>query len=491
MDKMIVGDDNKVLISNDGATILQKLSVVHPAAKMMQQLSRAQDVEAGDGTTSVVVLAGSLLAGCETLLSKGIHASVIAESFLLASTKAEQILEAMATPVDLADRDGLILAAKTSLASKVVNQDSELLGPLAVDAILRIVDPEKPYEVDIADRIRVVERLGGTIEETELIDGLIFKQGAASAGTAASDTMRKIENAKVGLIQFHLSAPKTDLENTVTVSEYSAMDRVLKEERKHILQLCKKIKDTGCNVLLVQKSILRDATNELSLHFLAKFGILVVTDVERADIEFITRTVGCLPVAHIDSFDASKLGTAQMAEEMGGEEGGSKYVKLTGVPNPGKTVTVLVRGSNKLVLGEAARSLHDALCVVRSIVKRRFMLVGGGAPEAEMSLQLSELAKTLPGEMQFCVRAFAEALEVIPYTLAENAGLSPLGVVTELRARHALGEVHAGIDVRRGCISNLKDEGIMQPLLVSSSAIALASETVRMILKIDDLVPSI
>ena len=216
-----------------------------------------------------------------------------------------------------------------------------------------------------------------------------------------------------------------------------------------------------------------------------------MTDVERADIEFITRTVGCLPAAHIDSFDASKLGTAELAEELGGEEGGTRYVKLTGVPNPGKTVTILVRGSNKLVLGEAARSLHDALCVVRSIVKRRFMLVGGGAPEAEMSLRLMDFAKTLPGKEQFCVRAFAEALEVIPYTLAENAGLAPLSVVTELRARHALGEIHAGIDVRRGCISDLKAEGVMQPLLVTSSAIALASETVRMILKIDDLVPSI
>ena len=270
MDKMIIGDDNKVLISNDGATILQKLNVIHPAAKMMQQLSRAQDVEAGDGTTSVVVLAGSLLAGCETLLSKGIHASVIADAFLLASSQAESILLDMATPVDLADRAGLVEAAMTSLASKVVNIDSETLGPLAVDAILRIVDEDKPHEVDIADRIRVVERLGGTIEETELIDGLIFKQGAASAGTAASDTMRKIANARVGLIQFHLSAPKTDLENTVTVSDYSSMDRVLKEERRHILNLCKRIKDTGCNVLLVQKSILRDATNELSLHFLAQ-----------------------------------------------------------------------------------------------------------------------------------------------------------------------------------------------------------------------------
>ena len=268
MDKMIIGDDKKVLISNDGATILQQLKVLHPAAKMMQQLSRAQDVEAGDGTTSVVVLAGSILAGCETLLNKGIHASVIADAFLLASSKAESILESMAKPVDLNDRDSLIEAAMTSLSSKVVNQDAATLGPLAVEAILRIVDPERPNEVDIADKIRVVQRLGGTIEDTAIVDGLVFKQGAAAAGTASSDSLRRIENAKIGLIQFHLSAPKTDLENQVVVSDYAQMDRIIREERKYILNLCKKIKDSGCNVLLVQKSILRDATNELSLNYL-------------------------------------------------------------------------------------------------------------------------------------------------------------------------------------------------------------------------------
>lgn len=491
MDKMIIGDDKKVLISNDGATILQQLKVLHPAAKMMQQLSRAQDVEAGDGTTTVVVLAGSILACCENLLSKGIHASVIADAFLHASLEAEKILEGMATPVDLNDRASLIEAAMTSLASKVVSQDSATLGPLAVDAILRIVDPERPNEVDIADRIRVVERVGGTIEDTAIVDGLVFRQGAASAGSAASDSLRRIENAKIGLIQFHLSAPKTDLENQVVVSDYAQMDRVIREERKYILNLCKKIKDTGCNVLLVQKSILRDATNELSLNYLAKFGIMVVTDVERNDVEFISRTLGCMPIAHINSFDSTKLGSAELVEEAGGDEGGSRYVKVTGVPNPGRTVTVLVRGSNKLVLGEAARSLHDALCVVRSIVKRRFMLVGGGAPEAELALRLSQHAATLPGKEQFCVRAFAEALEVVPYTLAENAGLSPLTVVTELRRRHAAGEKTAGIDVKKGSIQDLAGQGVMQPLLVTSSAIALATETVRMILKVDDLVPCI
>ena len=488
MDKMIKGDDGSVLITNDGATILQKLKVVHPAAKMMQQLSRAQDVEAGDGTTSVVVIAGALLAACEQLLNKGIHASVIVDAFVLASTKAEQVLESVGIPVRLDDREGLIQACTTALSSKVVSQESGALPAIAVDAVLRVWDKaDDAHNVDINDRIRVAERLGGTIDDTEIVDGLIFKQGLAGSGTAATDQVRRVENAKIALIQFHLSAPKTDMENQVVVKDYGQMDRVLTEERRYIMQMCKKIKQSGCTVLLVQKSILRDATNELSLHFLSKMGVLVVADVERADVEFVCRTVGCKPVAHVDAMSPGDLGSARVVEEVEGDED-RKMVRVTGVPNPGRTVSILVRGSNKLVLAEAARSLHDALCVVRSIVKRRFLIVGGGAPEAELALRLSQFALTLTGQESFCVKAFADALEVVPYTLAENAGLPPLEVVTELRRLHAEGKATTGVDVKRGGVADLAGTGVVQPLLVSSSAVALAAETVRLVLKIDDIV---
>jgi len=482
MDKMIQGDDGEVIITNDGATILTKMKCMHPAAKMMQELSKSQDVEAGDGTTSVVVLGGSILSSCQDLLSKGIHPTVIAESFLMASIEAEKILESVARPVLPSDREALIQAATTSLSSKVVSSDSQILAPIAVDATLRVIDSEHDTNVDINESIRVVQQMGGTVDDTELVDGLVFRK--KNAGVAGGPT--RIENAKIGLIQFCLSAPKTDIENNVEISEYAQMDRVLREERKYILKLCKKIKDAGCNVLLVQKSILRDATNELSLHFLAKMKIMVITDIERTDIEFISRTVGCTPVAHVDSFLPEKLGAADLVSEI--SMGAGRVVKVTGCPNPGKTVTVLVRGSNKLVLGEADRSLHDALCVVRCLVKKRFLIVGGGAPEAELALRLSAFAKTLSGQKQFCVKAFADALEVIPYTLAENAGLNPIEIVTELRRQHAAGLTTAGINVRTGKITDLAAENIFQPLLVSTSAISLASETVRMILKIDDMV---
>lgn len=500
MDKMIQDGNGEVIITNDGATILSKMKLMHPCAKMMQELSKAQDIEAGDGTTSVVVLAGSILNACESLLNKGIHPSVIAEAFQIASNEAEKILtNDVAIPINLSDRDALIRAATTSLSSKVVSQDSSKLAPIAVDAALRVIDKETATSVDINESIRVVERVGGTMEDTELIDGLVLKGPASSSGdggeAAGSSGPTRIENAKIGLIQFHLSAPKTDVQNEVVVSEYAAMDRVLREERKYIMNMCKKIKAAGCNVLLVQKSILRDATNELSLHYLAKMDIMVVTDIERSDVEFICRTTGCQPVAHVDHFLPNKLGSAQLVQEqfLGGSGTGSRITRITGVPNLGKTVTLLVRGSNKLVVSEAARSIHDALCVVRSLVKKRHLIVGGGAPEAELSLRLEAFSRTLKGPHQYCVKAFASSLEIIPYTLAENAGLSPIEVVTELRRKHALGFKRSGINVKTGeIVDDLgNDEGVYQPLLVTTSAITLASEMVRLIMKIDDLVGSI
>jgi len=295
-------------------------------------------------------------------------------------------------------------------------------------------------------------------------------------------------NAKIALIQFCLSAPKTDMDNNVVVSDYAAMDRILREERKYILQQCKGIKKSGANVLLIQKSILRDAYNELSLHFLAKMGILVVTDIDRADIEFICRTLGCTPVAHPDQMKADKLGSAELVTDVFMEGGSNKVVKFTGLKSSGNTMTVLMRGSNEFVLGEAERSLHDAQCVVRSLIKNRFLIAGGGAAETEASLKLMEHSNGLTGMDAYCFRAFADALEVIPYTLAENAGMKPIEVVTELRKKHSEGVSGAGINVKKGAVSNMYDLNVVQPLLVSTSAIQLATETVCMLMKVDDLV---
>ncbi|KAF6102574.1 chaperonin containing TCP1 subunit 4 [Phyllostomus discolor] len=395
MDKMIQDGKGDVTITNDGATILKQMQVLHPAARMLVELSKAQDIEAGDGTTSVVIIAGSLLDSCTKLLQKGIHPTIISESFQKALEKGIEILTDMSRPVELSDRETLLNSATTSLNSKMDNQ--------------------------------------------------------------------------------------------IVVSDYAQMDRVLREERAYILNLVKQIKKTGCNVLLIQKSILRDALSDLALHFLNKMKIMVVKDIEREDIEFICKTIGTKPVAHIDQFTADMLGSAELAEEVN-LDGSGKLLKITGCTSPGKTVTIVVRGSNKLVIEEAERSIHDALCVIRCLVKKRALIAGGGAPEIELALRLTEYSRTLSGMESYCVRAFADAMEVIPSTLAENAGLNPISTVTELRNRHAQGEKTTGINVRKGGISNILEELVVQPLLVSVSALTLATETVRSILKIDDVV---
>ena len=400
---MIQKGEGEVLITNDGATILSQLQVFHPTAQMLVQLSKSQDIEAGDGTTGICVIAGALLQACSELLSKGIHPTMIAEAFKQAAAKAEEVLISIAKPVDLLDRESVLDAVNTCLASKVVHNNADVLAPIAVDAVLGVIDPYTATNVDLQD-VRIVKQVGGTMDDTELVRGLVLERGAKHTAGGPS----KIENAKIALIQFCLSAPKTDMENNVVVSDYAAMDRILREERKYILNMCKKIKKSGCNVLLIQKSILRDGFNDLSLHFLAKLDIMVVTDVERTDVDFIARTLNLQPIAHVDSFSPEKLGQAALAEEVTIAGSTSRVIKVTGIVKMGRTITILMRGSNRLVLDEADRSVHDALCVVRSLVKKRYMIAGGGSPEAECAMRLTLWSKTLTGVRSYCVRAFAE-----------------------------------------------------------------------------------
>jgi T-complex protein 1 subunit delta len=481
MDKMIMKSKGDVIITNDGATILKQMELAHPCAKMLVDLAKAQDVEVGDGTTTVTVLAGALLAGCQDLLAKGIHPTTIAEGYQRAAAFAIGILRANAEKVDLSNRESLIQSAKTSLNSKIVSQYSNTLAPLAVDAVLKVIDAKTATNVDLND-IKIVKLLGGTIEDTHLVEGLVFNQNASHAAGGPV----KIEKAKIALIQFQLSSPKTNMDGKIIMDNYQALDRVLKQERLYILDLCKRIKKEGCNVLLIQKSILRDAVNDMALQYLAKLGIMVVKEIERDDVEFISRTLGCIPIASIESFHASKLGSAELVEEMNSP--GGKVVKVTGVPNASNICTVVVRGSTGSIVDEAERSLHDALCVVRSLVKEKYLMVGGSAPEIEVALGLEAESKLRTGMDSFIFRRYGEAFEVIPYTLAENAGLHPIAIVTDLRAKHASGLKTHGINIKKGIVSDMKELGVVQPLLVSTSAIKLATETVAIIMKIDDVI---
>lgn len=426
------------------------MEVIHPTAKMLVEISKAQDIEAGDGTTSVVVMAGALLKASQELLNKGIHAAAISDGFQVALDKAKEIIEEMGTPVDLNNRDILIQNCVTCLSSKVVASNSDTLAPMAVDAVLKIIDKETDTNVDLRN-IKVSMKLGGTVDDSELIDGLCFTNNKVSHFAGGP---QRIENAKIGLIQFCLSAPKTDLENNVVVNDYTAMDRILKEERKYIVNLVKKIVATGCNVIMIQKSILRDAVNELALHFLAKKNIMVIKDIDREDVDFICKTINAVPVPHIDQFTKDKLGTAGLVEEVSAGSD-KKVIKVTGCPTQNKTVSILVRGSNQLVLEEAERSLHDALCVVRALVKKRALVPGGAACEMEVSQKLQAYSREIFGTDSYCVRHYGESLELLPYTLAENAGLDPITFVTELRNRHIQGFKFEGLNLKKGNIINM------------------------------------
>lgn len=486
MDKMIQDPKGEVIISNDGATILERMKLTHPTAKMMVELSKAQDVEAGDGTTSVVVIAGALLQAAERLLAKGIHPQTITEAFLMAAEKAEEILTSIAVPVSLTNREQLIQSASTSLNSKVVSANAGSLAPIAVDAVLKVIDPATATNVDLTN-VRLVKKLGATADDTELVEGLVLTQRIARAAGGPT----RMEEAKIGLIQFCLSAPKTDMESNIQIRDYTQMDRLLREERTIIAKMVKQIAKTGCNVLLIQKSILRDATTDLSLDFLAKAKIMVIRDIERDDIEFISKILGVEAAASIDTFTPEKLAKAGLVQDQKINDDLGSVVRFTGLstgPSQGGCVSVLVRASNQLLLDETERSIHDALCVVRSLVKKKYLIPGGGAPEMEVSQKLLQYSRTVGGIEAVCIEHYAESLELVPYTLAENAGMQPVEIVTKLRAAHAQGDKYAGINVRKGCISNIFDEQVVQPLLVSLSSIKMATETVRMIMKIDDIV---
>ncbi|OHT06452.1 T-complex protein 1 subunit delta [Tritrichomonas foetus] len=483
MDKLIQLKDRTVIITNDGATILKHMGAAHPASKLIVSMSQAQDVAAGDGTTSVVIFAGAFLAACKTLIERKLHPSLISDALKVVGDESLKIIDGMKIPFKSQteftpeERDILIHSAETSLSSKLASQWSDILAPLAVDSVLKIIDNGS---VDLSD-IRIVQKVGGVIEDSELVDGIVFEHRLLRSAKSS----RLINDAKIAMIQFQLSPPKTDMDSQVILTDYDQMDRVQREQRKYILQIVQAIIKTGCNVVLLQKSVLRDAISDLALTFLQNKGILVVKDIDRTDVDFVCRTLGCKPIASVEGLTADKLGYAGCVEEK--QTPGGAIVKITGINTHSKTISVLLRGSNELIIGEAERSLHDALCVIRSLVYERSLLPGGGAAEVELAVKLAKRAEEIGGEIGYCVGLFADALDILPYTLAENAGLRPLEVVTALREAHTRGEKNMGVSVTACGPADMVKEDVLQPFLVTKSAISFAVETVRMIMKVDDI----
>jgi len=481
MDKVIISDD-EILITNDGATILKNAQFQHPAAKMLVNISRSQDTEIGDGTTTVVVLAGSLLGTCVGLLKKGLLRVIIADALRDFLQKIEKILIEISFPINLNNKESLFNAAFSSLESKVVSAHSYILAPIAVNAVLKITDIKSSSDVNMSD-IKMIKKLGGIIEQTELLEGL----GINYSITKSYGGPVKIKEAHIALIQFCLSLPVTDIENVVIIDNYLSMDKVLKEEKEYILGLCRKIKSSGCNVLLVQKSILRESVSPVCLQILSQMKIMIIQDIEKDEISFIANSLGCIPIVDIESFSEEKFGKADIVEEKSFFS--EKITEFKGIMRQfSKTATILIRASNTLLLEEAQRSIHDAVCVIRSIIRRRFLIAGGGSTEIEISIQLKQYSKGITGINSYCMISFANSMEIIPFTLAENAGLEPIQIISRLKKHHYTGEKTIGINIRKGCVSDMVSENIISPLLVTTSAINLAVEFVIQLLKIDEII---
>ncbi|CAL6111639.1 TCP-1_chaperonin subunit delta [Hexamita inflata] len=473
LDKMLKTPRGDVLITNDGATIMKQLEARHPAARMLVELSQAQDIEAGDGTTSVVVLASQMLSNCLNLFKLGIHPTAVSKAFQTASNEAMRILDSLSTTIDLNDIALLEKISSTTLSSKVVAHHSDFLSPLVVRAVLQAKDATN---VDLK-RVRMVKKLGGTLEDCRLINGIAFNK--------RPEGLSFMKNPKVGLIQFCLSPPKTDMDANIVVSDDKEINRLLEQERKITLKMCKKVAKSGANLILIQKQTMKPALSEMALFYLQKLKIAVIQDVDRDEMEYVAAALDATIVATLDEFTEEKMTTI---EEMKVDDGVTYLLTSEEKAKQTKTCCFVVRGANKLIVDEAERSIHDAMCSIRSLIKIPKLVPGGASIEVEIAQQLYKFAQTQLNADQYCIKAYADAFEIIPLTLAENAGLNPIQIVTSLRQLHSEGKKW-GLNVTgRGEIMDMVAAGVVQPILVSKSMIQLATETARMLLKIDDIV---
>jgi thermosome len=476
MDKMLVTSFGDVAITNDGATIMKELDVQHPAAKMLVEVAKAQDNEVGDGTTTAVVLAGELLAKAEGLLDRNVHPTVIIEGFKKASDKAQEVLEKIAIPVSISDDKTLRQVAITSLASKAVNVAENHFAKLIVDAVKQVAEKgDGKYKANI-DLIKVVKKHGKSLEETELVRGMVIDKEVAS-----SQMPKFIEGAKIALLNEKLEIEKTEFDAKINIESPDQIKLFLDEEERMLKEMVHAVAKAGANVVFCEKGI-----DDMALHFLAKAGILAVKSVSSSDMEKLARATGGKILASVKDLTASALGKAKKVEEV--KIGDDKLIYVRECKNP-KAVTVVIRGASSHVIDEAERSLHDGLCVVRNAVEDAKIVAGGGAPEAEVAKNLRNYAVKVGGREQLAVEAFAEAVEAIPLTLAENAGLDPIDIMVALRAEHEKPDSkHFGIEVTTGKIKSMLDLQVLEPLRVKQQVIKSATEAANMILKIDDLI---
>lgn len=475
MDKMLVDSFGDVTITSDGRTILDEMDIQHPAAKMMLEVAKTQDNEAGDGTTTAVIIAGELLNKAQELIERSVHPTIIIDGYKKASEKALEVLENIAIKIDPQTTEYPKKVAMTSMASKLVADHREYLADIAVKAMLAVAEKDGDrYKADVDD-VKVEKKPGESIGETKLIQGIVLDKEIAHSGMP-----KRVEKGKIALLDCPLEIEKTEFDAKISIESPEQMEAFLKQEEDMLRDMVEKIAKTGANVVMCEKGI-----DDMAQHFLARKGILAVRRNKKSDMEKLAKATGGKIVTNLDSLTSDDLGYCALVEER--KIGDDKMTFVEGCKHP-KAVTILIRGGTQRLVDEAERSVHDALCVVRDVIEEPKIVAGGGAVELEVSRMLKKYAETLPGREQLAVRAFAEALEAIPTTLTENAGLDPIDVLSELRARHEKGEIWAGIEVNNGKVQDMSKAAVYEPLSVKKQIIKSGTEASTMILKIDDVI---
>ncbi|MCD6222613.1 MAG: TCP-1/cpn60 chaperonin family protein [Thermoplasmata archaeon] len=475
MDKMLVDSMGDVVITNDGVTILKEIDVEHPAAKMLVEVAKAQDQECGDGTTTAVVLAGELLKYAQDLIDQNIHPTLIADGYRLASKKAIEILEKNALEVKPDDEQLLKKMAETSMTGKVAASNKEMLADIAYKAVKAIVEEvDGVMRVDL-DNIKVEKKQGGSVEDTELVEGVILDKERVHP-----DMPRVVENAKILLLNAPLEVRKTEVDAQIRITDPEQLQKFLEGEEQMIRDMVDKIKASGANVVICQKGI-----DDLAQYYLAKAGIFAVRRVKKSDMEKLARATGAKILSGLEEIKESDLGEAGRVEER--KIGDDKMTFITGCKNA-KAVSILVRGGTEHVVDEIERGLHDALSVIAVAIEDGKMTSGGGSAAMEIALGLRDYAATVGGREQLAIEAFANAIEVVPRALATNAGLDPIDILIKLRQAHKEGKKYHGVDVYSGEIKDMKEAFVIEPLRVGVQAIKSATEAAIMILRIDDVI---
>jgi thermosome len=471
MDKMLVTPTNEIIVTNDGVTILDEMQIEHPAAKMMVEIAKTQEKEVGDGTTTSVMIAGKLLENAERLLDKKIHPTVIVKGYRLAQQKAQEILNEVSLKITSENEEVLRQIAMTAMTGKGAEGEKEKFSNILVQAIKTVTNNEK---VDLDD-IKIEKILGDGIKDTELVKGIVLDKEKVS-----KDMPKEVHDAKILLIDFPLELKTPEINTKINISSHAELQNFLGEEEKTIKSMVEKIVDTGCNVLFCQKGI-----DDFAQYLLAKKGIYCCRRVAKSDMEKISKATGAKIISNLNEVHSFELGEAECVEEI--KEFGEIMTYIKECKNP-KAVTILIHGGTLHVIDEIERALKDGLGDIASALNTKLVVPGGGAIEMEISKKLKEFGQSLSGREQLAVEEFANSLEFIPSTLAENAGLDPIEILTELKSFHDSGEKNYGLNLFTNKIENVLTSKIIEPYKIKAQAIDSATDVATMILRIDDVI---